>query len=59
MVIGHFNYKFGDFEMLMKQTPDLQILRICDNGNIDIIDASRWEHLITTSLPGIDGKSRK
>jgi len=38
-------------EMFMKRTPNLKSLTIKREMNRDIIDASCWQHLITSSFP--------
>jgi hypothetical protein len=37
--------------MILKQTPNLKSLTIGSDNNPDMIDADRWKHLITSSLP--------
>ncbi|CAF4006939.1 unnamed protein product [Rotaria sordida] len=51
LIIDEYGYEFEDFEIFVKQIPNLKSLIISAYDNIDIIDASRWEHLIKSSLP--------
>ncbi|CAF4118503.1 unnamed protein product [Rotaria magnacalcarata] len=53
LIIDQFNDTFENFEMFVKQTPNLKSLTfISDNNNdINIIDANRWEYLIVSSIP--------
>ena len=60
MIIGKFEDNFRSvrptdqfeiFEMLIKQTPNLKKLTISSSHNREFIDACRWEHLISSSLP--------
>jgi len=46
-----YNQNFDDLTALLKQTPNLKCLRIAADDNSDMIDAFRWEQLITSSLP--------
>ncbi|CAF1510032.1 unnamed protein product, partial [Didymodactylos carnosus] len=50
LIIGQFNEKFENFEMFVKQTPNLKSLTFIshDNHDIYIIDANRWEYLIVS-----------
>jgi hypothetical protein len=54
LAIHNFNNEFELLEILFKRTPNLKLLMICANDNIEIIDASRWQNLITTSLSHLD-----
>jgi hypothetical protein len=54
MIIGEFKDEFNALEIFIKQTPNLKSLTISATNNIDIIDACRWEHLITSSVPYLD-----
>ncbi len=47
-------YEFEPFEIFLKQTLNLLILTKSSNYDKVIIDASRWKHLLTTSLPYLD-----
>lgn len=49
--IGDFNDKLKNFEIFIKQIPNLKYLTISCFHNTDIIDACQWEHLITFFLP--------
>jgi hypothetical protein len=51
LIIKKFEGEFSDLVMILKQTPNLKILIIDTHCNIDMIDASQWQHLITSSLP--------
>ena len=51
--IDYFGYSFDDFETLMQFTPNLKILTISAYDR-DMIDAIKWERLITSSLPCLD-----
>ncbi len=53
MTINNFDGSFGDFETFVKLTPNLKSLTISEGKN-DMIDAARWERLITSSLPDLD-----
>ena len=54
LIIDDFTYgSFNDFETLVKLTPYLKNLTI-SGGNNDLIDAPRWEQLITRSLPSLN-----
>ena len=52
-IIGDFKYSFETFEILVKYTPNLKSLSICSFYQTDMIDADRWESLITSSLPSL------
>ncbi|CAF1520582.1 unnamed protein product, partial [Rotaria sp. Silwood1] len=56
LIIGQFTDTFENFEMFVKQTPNLKSLTfISDNNNdINIIDANRWEYLIVSSIPKLN-----
>ncbi|CAF4426301.1 unnamed protein product [Rotaria sp. Silwood2] len=51
LIIDDFEYPFEYFEMLVKQTPNLKILKISASIHKSIINANAWEYLIKTSLP--------
>jgi len=51
LIIDEFNDEFKNFEIFIKQTKNLKILTISNSIYDDMIDACRWEHLITSSLP--------
>jgi hypothetical protein len=51
LTINNFNRQFNDLITLLQQTPNLKRLIISTFNNSDMIDAYRWEHLITSSLP--------
>ncbi len=42
---------FKDLVIILKRTPNLTNLTIDANGNIDMVNASQWEYLFTSSLP--------
>jgi hypothetical protein len=50
LILWNFEYKFQDFERLVKFLPKLTHLELYGNYDIDMIDANRWEKLITSSL---------
>ncbi|UJR17353.1 hypothetical protein I4U23_004248 [Adineta vaga] len=51
LILTAFFGPFEYIEMLMKQTPNLKTLMISSIVNNDIIDAFRWQNLITSVLP--------
>ena len=52
LTIENFRDRFEYLERLLKtQTPNLKRLRMAASDNLEIIDAPRWERLITSSLP--------
>jgi hypothetical protein len=51
LILIEFYENFENFEMLIKQTPNLQSLTLKSNYVTSIIDAHRWENLITTFIP--------
>jgi hypothetical protein len=54
LIIQNFDGKFDGLERLLKRTPNLKVLIIVSNDNLDIADASGWRKLIRTSLPLLD-----
>lgn len=54
LIIDSFNNKFKLLEILLRLTPNLKLLIIFANNNKHIVDAPRWQQLITTSLPQLD-----
>ncbi|CAF5075759.1 unnamed protein product, partial [Rotaria sp. Silwood1] len=50
LIIGLFKYNFEDFEMFVKQIPNLKNLTIHSKNNINMIDAYKWKNLIQSSL---------
>jgi hypothetical protein len=56
LIIHQFNEKFENFEMFVKQTPNLKSLTFIsdDNNDFNIIDANRWEYLIVSSIPKLN-----
>jgi hypothetical protein len=50
LIMYNFNDNFDRIIMLLKQTPNLRSLTI-SGINTDMIDAWRWEYLITSLLP--------
>jgi hypothetical protein len=53
LILNDFQDSFDDFEMFVKLTPNLKSLTISP-WHDDMIDANRWERLITSSLPYLD-----
>ena len=52
LIIDDFKGYFECLEKLLKtQTPNLKRLKVSASNNQEIIDAPRWERLITSSLP--------
>jgi hypothetical protein len=51
LVIDDFRDEFDLLEILLQRTPNLKQLTIHATDNIKMIDACRWERLITASLP--------
>ena len=50
--LGTYHVEFNHVEMILKQTPNLKILILYTaSDNDDIIDANRWENLISSTLP--------
>ena len=54
LIILNFEYRFNDLERLIKHTPNLIRLELCGRVGLDMIDANRWESLITNSLIYLD-----
>jgi hypothetical protein len=54
LAIHSFQDEFDFLEILLKRTPNLKLLMISASDNMDIIDAWRWQNLITTSLSHLD-----
>ena len=50
LVLDDFPYPFLHFQMLAKQTPNLQILKLSASIHQSIVNAHAWEYLIKTSL---------
>ncbi len=53
LVIKRFEGKFELLEPLLKRTPNLKFFMISADYNNNIVDAWRWQNLITTSLPSL------
>jgi hypothetical protein len=51
LVINNFEGEFNSLETFLKRTPNLKSLMISSNGAKELVDACRWQHLITTALP--------
>jgi hypothetical protein len=51
LIMMDFSERFENFEMLAKLTPNLKSLMISSSYDKDMIDAHRWEYLITSSIP--------
>ncbi|CAF1548570.1 unnamed protein product [Didymodactylos carnosus] len=56
LIIHDFMGSFDSLEILLKKIPNLKSLTISaySDNEEDIIDACRWQHLITSSLPFLD-----
>ncbi|CAF4535081.1 unnamed protein product [Rotaria sp. Silwood2] len=54
MVIGDFDHDFQEFEQFVKLIPNLKCLSISGGVGQNILDAHRWERLITSSLPRLE-----
>jgi hypothetical protein len=54
LVINYSFVNFATFELLLEQTPNLKILTIDVEYQLDIVDAERWQHLISSSLHYLD-----
>jgi thiol-disulfide isomerase/thioredoxin len=54
LVIHNFVDEFDSLEILLQRTPNLKFLMISNTYNADIVNAGRWQRLITTSLPFLD-----
>jgi hypothetical protein len=50
LIINRCECRLQDFVMIVKQTPNLKVLMVFADYNEDMIDACRWQHLITLSL---------
>ena len=53
LIIEEFKYQFNDLEMFVKFIPNLKSLSISALYNSDLVDADRWEQIITSSLPSL------
>jgi hypothetical protein len=51
LIMTDFSEEFKNIEILVKQTSNLKSLMVSSFWTEDIIDAVRWEELITSSLP--------
>ena len=51
LIIGQLIYDFDEFEVFIKQIPNLKSLTIHAEGDINMINACQWENLIESSLP--------
>ena len=53
LIIMDFQGKLDDVALILKQTPKLKSLTVSNytNDKIDMMNACRWKHLITSSLP--------
>jgi hypothetical protein len=54
LLIHSFDDEFDSLETLLQRTPNLKLLMVSNYYDPDIVDASRWQRLITTSLPLLD-----
>jgi hypothetical protein len=54
LILMYFDGEFFDLEVLLKQTPKLESLTINASSDNGLIDAYRWEDLITSSLPHLN-----
>ena len=51
-ILQSYRVEFEDIEYILKQTPNLKILKLSINyGDDDIIDPNRWQKLISSFLP--------
>lgn len=50
IIINNFQCSFDILELFLNQTPYLEHFTIGSRNNIELIDAARWQRLITTSL---------
>jgi len=48
--IFNFQYKFKDFQNLLKSTPNLLNLKLCGRCDLDMIDGNQWQNLLISSL---------
>ncbi|CAF1269335.1 unnamed protein product, partial [Rotaria sordida] len=51
LIIGLLVHDFDEFEVFIKQIPNLKILTIHTECDINMINACQWENLIQSSLP--------
>jgi hypothetical protein len=54
LVINDCKVTFDVLEILLGQTPNLKLLQLCVYYDKEMINASRWQHSITSSLPVLD-----
>ena len=50
IIFNQFEYSFNDFESFSSFTPNLQSLTLVKHYDIEMIDAKRWQRLITSTL---------
>lgn len=50
LVIHSFQEEFDFLEVLLKRTPNLEVLVLSADSDSNFVDANRWQHSITTSL---------
>jgi hypothetical protein len=53
LIITNFQDTFSDLINVLKLTPKLKNLILDAYSDADMIDASQWQHLITSSLPDL------
>jgi hypothetical protein len=51
LIIGNYEHYFEDIVMILQRTINLKSLTLHAIGDDNMIDASKWEHLITSYLP--------
>ncbi|CAF2861897.1 unnamed protein product [Rotaria sp. Silwood2] len=51
LIINHSIIRLDFLEILFKKTPNLKTLFLYIYGNIELIDACRWQQLITSLMP--------
>ncbi|CAF0941400.1 unnamed protein product [Rotaria sordida] len=51
LIIGLLEYDFDEFEVFIKLIPNLRILIINTEGDINMMNACQWKNLIQSSLP--------
>lgn len=59
LVVDNVHSTLNELEFFVKKISNLQRLAISASSNKDIIDADRWERLITSLLPQLDSSTFK
>ena len=54
LIINNLQLKFNSLESLLRQTPNLKSLAIISCDIDELVDACRWQHVITTFLPHLN-----